>query len=802
MAGFRPTLPSFDWTHLGKQLARKGTIPLVVLIVGIAAWQAPSAVADFFMTRPGLGLLLAFPILVWPFWTREASLRRIQSLTGQRGAKVSARKQSKGTKPPMQPYGRALAQWFDIVYFNDSVQRRIAYAVGFLASVLTLCLFPIDVAKPIPNAVIQPAIPLLFYGAMSIRLHSIGKDRRLVVEEIYNIAKEAFGYPRKGSKQANLEPKDQPLVSTACIEVFEWGTLTRPLRFWVPSSTKVSATDNRAWSELGSNLNAKVDVGDDGWHVQKAENNTGGMVAPADYPRAVLWDGEVHPDPMTFYVGRNLDAEDKNAWMEIEFSTTSPHWLVTGGTGTGKSSFAEAIIAQAAIKQMPWDSALAWVIHLLDPKDAFVKRWLARANIIGTSGVGDVENEEGDTISGIQAMAEHMRQLLDELSRRITWLKEFPTAANWKDVPHEALKAARFRPLLLVTDEFGDHVAKAAKSSIETEQENQKAREYISYATNEIARKGRSVGMHMVVVLQRGNMSILGADIPTNAGGRVVMGNIDRSQYESMFQTPDVPVLPATTRDKATGKTSPLPGRSRIQLTQGGPLYRVQVLYFGKGNIETVDKWLPRDLGPGHDDAEVIDGEVVDEVSEIEKAPPLATEIRLTAPTEPPAAAVATPPSPKAAPKPPAAPPAAAKKAPPSPPQTPPRRVNSDHEKLTADLDAVDRELRPFNDRDDTTDLSDDDERKWTALLAKRRKIMGQLHKTPPPPPASIPASAVPVDAPAPPRKAAARPVPPPPGAASVPAAPSPSTPPAPKRKTAPLPMRDASPSELFELPD
>lgn len=590
------------WQPKMHALVNKGILLIPLALIALFAWRNPHGSMTFWAARPGLALLVLFPILLWPIWKRTATQRHIIAMGGKTGTgKRSAKQSIRPPKPLLQPYWRSFTQWVDIVFFNDARTWRIGYLIGaviVLAVTLTCTIDPAvvlneprDPAALMPNVAIQLIVPLLYYAVIASRCHTIGKMRSEVVKTIYNVSAAAFKYPPPGSS-VRRAGDDSPLMTPDCIQVHKWETLTVPHQFAIPTTKSTSATDEQVWAELGANLNQRVECStEDGWHVTRDKRGRGCTVTPADYPRGVLWDGEQDPDPMTFLVGQNLDIPGE--WLKVTFSVTSSHFLVTGGTGTGKSSFAEAIMGQAASKRMPWNRAVCWDCHIVDPKDAFHSRWKGRPNITSTSGIEESFNTDGDPISGIEAMAEHMALLEAELKRRQQWLKTNGNgAAKWSDVPEDVLAETGFRPCLIVSDEYLDHVRKAKGRSEQVERDND-ARDEIVRITDDLHRKGRSLGMHMITVLQRANMGNIGSDVPSNAQGRIVMGNIDGSQYQSMFNTVDVPVLPAETFDTEKQDFVPIPGRGRLQPTSGGRIVRMQVLYFGKGNIETLDKWLP-----------------------------------------------------------------------------------------------------------------------------------------------------------------------------------------------------------------
>src|SRR5699024_3040665 len=385
------------------------------------------------------------------------------------------------------------------------------------------------------------------------------------------------------------------------IDVRRWKTLTEGDTFFVWVPEKLSAADQKTWDEFSVNLEEKMPREEE-WRIRTAgQRGRGAIVGPANYPRAILWDGEYDPDPLTFHLGDNLET---GAHYTLTLNDTSPHLAVSGGTSSGKTSGAEIIAAQTLVTPMSWDPTLYGQVHLVDPKGPLAQRWAGRPGVVVSNGQDDsavdpyVYNDEGDVEcekTGVMVMAEHLQEIEDEHQRRGRVLSQYPDAATWVSLPDEVKREEKFFPLVVIMDEFIDHTSGQRGKSTRVELENE-AREFIVTMADWLARKARNVGIHLILIAQRANMKLIGDTLMTNMPVRLVTGQIDDSQLQTMFALPtrDVPKLPSTRHDPKTGQTKTIPGRARILNALGQSIYKIQIMYFGgEFNSDTLDKWLP-----------------------------------------------------------------------------------------------------------------------------------------------------------------------------------------------------------------
>lgn len=515
-------------------------------------------------------------------------------------------------KPPRLALKRVMGNTIDIIANLDHIPWRIIYLLGFAASIVVPIVVPISsaqlqaVSETVKPVAISAGVPVAFALLVLIRIAAIMRGRMEWIEEMYAIARDCFGY--KPLSERGTPTKRQRITATPhlAISVLRWKNLTEGDRafVWVPE--KLSVADQETWDSFERNLEEKMPR-EEGWHIQtEGKRGRGAEIGPANYPVTLLWDGECDPEPLVFLVGADLDMPGE--WMRFTFGDVSPHLGIAGATGSGKTSIAEIICAQAAIKPMPWsqtEDPLYARVHIIDPKGPLANRWENRPGVTVSNGVKDIVTDEGEEVDGIIAMTRHMESIWERVQERSQWLNQFPGAANWLDIDQQTLAKERVVPEYIILDEFLDHTVD------DINEEHDAAKKRVVYITNEIARKGRAVGVHLMVSAQNINMQDMGGTLTRQLVARVFMGKAnDANILSRMFGTKNpIPALP--THRYVDGKMKGIPGRGFIMNAAGQKVHRVQAAWFGNGeavkNQRTLDKWLPREeAASGEEDAERI----------------------------------------------------------------------------------------------------------------------------------------------------------------------------------------------------
>ncbi|MGH3648742.1 MAG: FtsK/SpoIIIE domain-containing protein, partial [Micromonosporaceae bacterium] len=168
--------------------------------------------------------------------------------------------------------------------------------------------------------------------------------------------------------------------------------------------------------------------------------------------------------------------------VELAFDDATPHWLVGGRTGSGKTVFLLDVLYGLASRYSPDELAL----YLLDFKEgvSFTEfspteldpTWIPHARAVGI---------ESDREYGVAVL----RELVAEMSRRATMLKR-AGVSKIGDLRRRKADVAMPR-ILVVIDEF--HVLFAGNDKL--------AGEAVSLL-EDLARKGRSYGVHLILASQ------------------------------------------------------------------------------------------------------------------------------------------------------------------------------------------------------------------------------------------------------------------------------------------------------------
>lgn len=166
--------------------------------------------------------------------------------------------------------------------------------------------------------------------------------------------------------------------------------------------------------------------------------------------------------------------------LTLAFDDTTPHWLVGGRTGSGKTVFLLDVLYGLAARYSPDELAL----YLLDFKEGvsfteFVPTgrdpsWIPHARAVGI---------ESDREYGVAVL----RDLRREMNRRATALKRHGVT-KLADLPRDGNPVPR---VVAVIDEF--HVLFAGNDAL--------ARDAVALL-EELARKGRSYGIHLILASQ------------------------------------------------------------------------------------------------------------------------------------------------------------------------------------------------------------------------------------------------------------------------------------------------------------
>ena len=230
-----------------------------------------------------------------------------------------------------------------------------------------------------------------------------------------------------------------------------------------------------------------------------------------------------------------------------------PQWIITGGTGSGKTSTAHAIVA--------YGSQYGWPI------------WIADGKGVEFLGFQDWPNVQivASTIEDQVAVIHRAWELMER---------------RYQLVVEGQARSEDFEPLLLFIDEFSDLKGNLLTWYSKVKRKGDLAKPATLSEVGSIARKGRTARVHMVLALQRPDVEFLTGEARDNFGMRTSMGRLSPDGAQMMWGNPGI------------GSTLPVgrPGRA-IGVDAHGVPVEMQC-------YRTPD---PREAVPGSEEARLLD---------------------------------------------------------------------------------------------------------------------------------------------------------------------------------------------------
>jgi len=247
------------------------------------------------------------------------------------------------------------------------------------------------------------------------------------------------------------------------------------------------------------------------------------LVSRAGLPDVLPW--HAHPAPE----GRLVIGRRHGGGLLAIDARTSPHVLLSGATGSGKGGAIRAAAAAAL--------GGGWHLVVLDPKEAGEYTWLEQLGV-------PIVTELGEQVETLEHLAA-VRRVRQEIVRS-------HGADSWLDLPGDVHQV--WRPVLRVVDEAADLLAATKGKSGEDRFRatlQHKAGELIA----ELARKGRSAGIHLLVAIQRPETTQLGdqgGSLRNNLTARLALGSLDADGLRMLGISASDPV--ALTLDGTPGR--------------------------------------------------------------------------------------------------------------------------------------------------------------------------------------------------------------------------------------------------------
>lgn len=255
-----------------------------------------------------------------------------------------------------------------------------------------------------------------------------------------------------------------------------------------------------------------------------------------------------------------------NETFVVDLAKT-PHMLMAGATGQGKSVGLNAILVSLLYKKHP--SQIKFV--LVDPK----KVELTLFNKIERHYLAKLPDEEEAIITDTSKVVQTLNSLCVEMDERYELLKE-ATARNIKEYNAKFIKRKlnpekghRYLPyIVVVVDEFADLIMTAGK-----EVEGPIAR---------LAQLARAIGIHLIIATQRPSVNIITGVIKANFPTRVAFRVTSRIDSKTILDT---------------GGADQLIGRGDMLISDGNKITRLQCAFVDTPEVEEICEYVGAQQG-------------------------------------------------------------------------------------------------------------------------------------------------------------------------------------------------------------
>ncbi len=248
----------------------------------------------------------------------------------------------------------------------------------------------------------------------------------------------------------------------------------------------------------------------------------------------------------------------------------TPHLLVAGATGQGKSVGLNAIITSLLYKKHPSQLKLV----MIDPKmvefsiySKIEKHFLAK-----------LPDEEEAIITDVTKVVATLNSLCVEMDARYDLLKQ-AHARNLVEYNGKFIKRRlnpekghKFLPyIVVIIDEFADLIMTAGKE--------------VEMPIARIAQKARAVGIHMIIATQRPSTNIITGVIKANFPARIAFKVASMIDSRTILDSPGA---------------NQLIGRGDMLISQGSDMTRVQCAFVDTPEVEDIVDHIEAQQGYPH----------------------------------------------------------------------------------------------------------------------------------------------------------------------------------------------------------
>ena len=246
----------------------------------------------------------------------------------------------------------------------------------------------------------------------------------------------------------------------------------------------------------------------------------------------------------------------------------TPHLLVAGATGQGKSVGLNAILTSLLYKKHPAELKIV----LVDPK----KVEFSVYSTIEKHFLAKIADEDADPIiTDVTKVVRTLNSLCKEMDTRYDLLK-IAGARNIKEYNKKFIDRQlnpehghKFMPyIVVVIDEFGDLIMTAGKE--------------VELPIARIAQLARAVGIHMIIATQRPTTNIITGTIKANFPGRIAF------RVGAMIDSRTILDRPGAQQ---------LVGRGDMLYLNGGEPVRVQCAFVDTPEVERINQYIAQQQG-------------------------------------------------------------------------------------------------------------------------------------------------------------------------------------------------------------
>jgi hypothetical protein len=268
------------------------------------------------------------------------------------------------------------------------------------------------------------------------------------------------------------------------------------------------------WAPMADALRRVVGGASAEW--QEAHGVMTVVVSRVGLPAILAWTGGL-ADQRRIVVGQ------RHGGTELALDPVrTPHLLLAGATGSGKGAAIRAALAGALEG--------GWQAVVIDPKESGEYHWARRH---GVPVLCDIDEQVA------------CLRLLEEIRRRRQAVIREHGKDSWRELPPQASQG--WRALLVIIDEASDLLV-PTKGKSARQRSQAEAQHDASALIAQLARKGRSAGIHLILAIQRPDISQLGdggGALRNNLNARLALANLDADGIRMLGVSASDPIVGA-----------------------------------------------------------------------------------------------------------------------------------------------------------------------------------------------------------------------------------------------------------------